>query len=176
MPPLAGHDEVMAGADEQVVTIEGHRLKLTKARMDALKRSPEPLATRALLELLGHAPKALEDLSNDLFGRKASLVMTNVTGPRDELYFAGVPIDRLLAWAPHPGKQLGMAVSILSYHGKAALTVISDAHLLPDPEVITDAFNAEFEKMLTKMAVRPKRTPAKRPATNKRPSRNLVKQ
>lgn len=130
-----------------------HRLKLTKSRMDALKRSPEPLATRALLELLGHAPKALEDFSNDLFGRKASLVMTNVTGPRDELYFAGVPIDRLLAWAPHPGKQLGMAVSILSYHGKAALTVISDAHLLPDPQVITDAFNAEFERVLQKMAV-----------------------
>ncbi len=58
-----------------------HRLALTKARMDALKRSPEPLATKALLSLLGRGPKLLEDISNDLFGRKASVVMTNVVGP-----------------------------------------------------------------------------------------------
>jgi WS/DGAT/MGAT family acyltransferase len=130
-----------------------HRLALTKARMDALKRSPEPLATRALLELLGRAPKPLEDFSNELFGRKASLVMTNVVGPREELYLAGVPIERMLAWAPHPGKQLGMAVSILSYRGTAGLTVISDAHLVPDPEVIARAFDREFRRMLARLAV-----------------------
>jgi WS/DGAT/MGAT family acyltransferase len=138
------------------------RLALTKTRMDALKRSPEPLATRALLELLGNGPKVLEDFSNELFGRKASLVMTNVTGPRDEMYFAGAPIERMLAWAPHPGKQLGMAVSILSYRGTATLTVISDAHLLPDPEVITEAFNDEFEKMLKKVASAAPKHPAAR--------------
>jgi hypothetical protein len=113
-------------------------IALTKSRMDALKRSPEPLATRALLDLMGRLPKVLEDFSNDLFGRKASLVMTNVTGPREELYLAGVPIKRMLAWAPHPGKQLGMAVSIFSYKGMAGLTVIGDAHLVPDPETITE--------------------------------------
>jgi diacylglycerol O-acyltransferase len=84
-----------------------HRLALTKARMDALKRSPEPLATKALLSLLGRGPKLLEDFSNNLFGRKASIVMSNVVGPREALYLAGVPIDRILPWAPHPGKQLG---------------------------------------------------------------------
>jgi len=124
------------------------RLAVTKARMDALKRSPEPLATKALLSLLGRGPKLLEDLSNDLFGRKASVVMTNVVGPAEVLYLAGVPIDRILPWAPHPGKQLGMAVSILSYRGMASLTVIGDAHLVPDPETITAGFNREFGKLL----------------------------
>ena len=143
-----------------------HRLALTKARMDALKRSPEPLATKALLNLLGRGPKLLEDFSNDLFGRKASMVMTNVVGPPEVLYLAGVPIDRILSWAPHPGEQLGMAVSILSYRGMAGLTVIGDAHLVPDPESITDEFNREFRKMLksaTAVAARtpPRRAPAK---------------
>jgi WS/DGAT/MGAT family acyltransferase len=124
------------------------RLALTRARMDALKRSPEPLATKALLNLLGRGPKLLEDLSNDLFGRKASVVMTNVVGPSEVLYLAGVPIDRILPWAPHPGKQLGMAVSILSYRGSASLTVIGDARLVPDPQAITGEFNREFKKML----------------------------
>ena len=147
-----------------------HRLALTKARMDALKRSPEALATKALLNLLGRGPKVLEDFSNDLFGRKASLVMTNVVGPSETLYLAGVPIDRILPWAPHPGKQLGMAVSILSYRGKAGLTVIGDAPLVPDPESITDEFNREFQKMLksaTAAAAKtpPKTKPARRNAT-----------
>jgi WS/DGAT/MGAT family acyltransferase len=125
-----------------------HRLALTKARMDELKRSPEPLASKALLSLLGRGPKALQDFSNDLFGRKASLVMTNVVGPHEVLYLAGVPIDRILAWAPHPGRQLGMTVSIFSYRGLAALTVIGDAHLIPDPELITSQFEREFQKLL----------------------------
>lgn len=142
-----------------------HRLALTKARMDALKRSPEPLATKALLSLLGRGPKLLEDFSNNLFGRKASLVMSNVVGPREVLYLAGVPIERILPWAPHPGRQLGMAVSILSYRGMASLTVIGDAHLVPDPEAITAEFKREFAKLL-----RGARSGAAKAAVKKAPS------
>jgi hypothetical protein len=76
------------------------------------------------------------------------LVITNVVGPQDVLYLAGVPIDSMLGWAPHPGRQLGMAISIMSYKGMATLTVIADARLIPDPEVITEQFNAEFQSML----------------------------
>lgn len=124
------------------------RLALTKARMDALKRSPEPVATKMLLDILGLAPKAVEDFANNLFGSKASVVLTNVVGPREELYLAGVPIDRMMAWAPHPGRQLGMAISIMSYRGMATLTVIGDARLVPDPEKITQEFNREFQVLL----------------------------
>ncbi len=103
------------------------RLRLTKARMDALKRSPEPVAIMALFNLFGRAPKAVEDFAVDLFGSKASVVMTNVAGPRQTLYLAGVPIDRFMFWVPHPGRQLGMGISILSYKGHATLAVIADA-------------------------------------------------
>jgi diacylglycerol O-acyltransferase / wax synthase len=123
------------------------RLATTKARMDALKRSPEPVAMRVLFDLFGRAPKALEDFANDLFGSKASVVMTNVAGPRETLYIAGVAIDRLMFWVPHPGRQLGMGISIMSYRGFASLGVIADAHLVPDPEAIATLFNREFEAM-----------------------------
>jgi len=53
---------------------------------------------------------------------------------------AGVPIERMMFWVPHPGDQLGMGVSIMSYHGKASLAVIADARLVPDPQAITDEF------------------------------------
>jgi WS/DGAT/MGAT family acyltransferase len=146
------------------------RLALTKARMDALKRSPEPLATKALLNLLGRGPKLLEDFSNELFGRKASVVMTNVVGPRQVLYLAGVPIDRILAWASNSGKQLGMTVSILSYRDMASLTVIGDAHLVPDPETIAGEFNREFEKMLKSATAAAAKTTSRRAPAPGRPA------
>ncbi len=123
------------------------RLAKTKARMDALKRSPEAAAMLALFNVFGRAPKALEDFATEIFGSKASVVMTNVAGPRKTLYLAGVPIERMMFWVPHPGRQLGMGISILSYKGTATLAVIADAHLVPDPEAITDQFNREFAAM-----------------------------
>lgn len=140
------------------------RLAATKAGMDALKHSPEPIATRVLFDILGRVPKALEDISNELYGSKASLVMTNVAGPRELLYLAGVPIDRMFSWAPHPGKELGMAISILSYRGLATLTVIGDAHLVPDPETITDLFNREFEAMRRALKADTAKPPARKRA------------
>ncbi len=139
------------------------RLRLTKTRMDALKRSPEPVAIMALFNLFGRGPKAFQDFAVDLFGSKASVVMTNVAGPRKKLYLGGVPIDRFMFWVPHPGRQLGMGISIMSYKGQATLAVIADAHLVPDPETITAGFNREFARML--QAVRrgtTKRAPARR--------------
>lgn len=150
------------------------RLTVTKTRMDALKGSPEAMATLVLFDLLGRAPKGVEDFANDLFGSKASLVLTNVVGPREMLYLAGVPIDHMVGWAPHPGKQLGMAVSIMSYRGMVSLTVITDAHLIPDPELITDLFNTEFKTMLTAHKAEGCRAPqkevvAKTPRASKTP-------
>ena len=148
------------------------RLRLTKERMDALKRSPEPVAILALFDLFGRGPKAAADLAVDLFGTKASLVMTNVVGPLGPVRLAGAPIDRLMFWVPHPGRQLGMGVSILSYNGEATLAVVADAHLVPDPETITIAFGREFARMVRTARARKAREAAARPATRggRRPS------
>jgi diacylglycerol O-acyltransferase / wax synthase len=143
------------------------RLATTKARMDALKRSPEGFATLALLNLVGRSPKPVEDLANHLFGSKASVVMTNVVGPKTTLYLAGVPIDRMMFWVPHPGQELGMGISILSYKGKATLSIIADARLVPDPDAITTQFNREFELMLRRVKGDAEKAAAKKPAARK---------
>jgi diacylglycerol O-acyltransferase len=124
------------------------RLVLAKAHMDEIKRSAQAPAMRLLLELLGRAPKAIEDLAGEIFGSKASVVLTNVAGPRETVRLAGVPVDRLLFCVPHPGDQLGMGLSIFSYRGMATLTLIADAGLVPDPQAITKAFHRELATML----------------------------
>ena len=145
------------------------RVLATKANMDALKRSPEPIAALALFNLLGRVPKVVEDIAAQMFQSKASVVMTNVAGPHEPLHLAGVPIERVMFWVPHPGKELGMGISILSYCGTATLAVIADAHLVPDPETITQEFNREFAAMLK--AVRAKKAPVGK-AASRRASRS----
>jgi len=124
------------------------RLRVTKAHMDALKRSPEPVAMRLLFDIFGRTPKVVSEIPQAMLSRKASLVMTNVMGARQTLFVAGVPIERLMFWVPHPGEHLGMGISILSYRGAATLAIVADAHLVPDPETITRAFQREFVTML----------------------------
>jgi diacylglycerol O-acyltransferase len=136
------------------------RLALTRERMDALKRSPEPIAMRVLFDIFGRGPKALEDLANDWFGSKASVVMTNVADPRDKLYLAGAEIERMMFWVPHPGRQLGMGISIMSYRGFASLGIIADARLVPDPQTIAALFDREFGALLRAAALAPAATHA----------------
>lgn len=124
------------------------RLRATKAAMDALKRSPEPVAMRVLFDIFGRTPKAVSDIPEAMFSRKASVVMTNVVGAPSTLYVAGVPIERVMFWVPHPGEHLGMGISILSYRGQATLAIVADAHLVPDPQTITRGFEREFGTLL----------------------------
>ena len=125
------------------------RLRVTKAHMDALKRSPEPVAMRLLFDIFGRTPKGVADIPSSMLSNKASLVMTNVVGSPETLYVAGVPIERVMFWVPHPGEHLGMGISILSYRGFATLAVVADAHLVPDPETITRRFQQEFVTLLS---------------------------
>ncbi|HTN50386.1 MAG TPA: wax ester/triacylglycerol synthase family O-acyltransferase [Burkholderiaceae bacterium] len=144
------------------------RVRATKANMSALKQSPEPLAALMLFNVMGRVPKALEDLSGRMFQRKASVVMTNVAGATEPLHLVGVPIERVMFWVPHPGTELGVGISILSYCGSATLGVISDARLLPDPEAITQEFNREFAAMLK--AVREKQETTNKAASRGEPA------
>ncbi len=151
------------------------RVRLTKARMDDLKHSPEPAAILALFNIFGRGPRTVEDFAVQLFGSKASLVMTNVAGPAETLYLAGVPIDRVMFWVPHPGRELGMGISILSYCGEATLSVVSDAHLVPDPESITEEFDREFDRMLAAVKRRKDKPTVARKAPRKVAKKRVVK-
>jgi hypothetical protein len=61
---------------------------------------------------------------------------------------------------PHPGNELGMGISILSYGGEVTLTVVADAALVADPESITRAFDTEFAALLKRAKQKPRRRAA----------------
>ena len=122
------------------------RLRELKQRMDALKDTTEPIVSFGILALIGMLPNRLEDVVVDIFGKKGTLVMTNVPGPRQTLYLAGAPFSEMMFWVPQSGR-LGLGISILSYNNQVMIGVASDNSLVPDPETIVAAFREELEAL-----------------------------
>ncbi len=122
------------------------RLRLTKRAMDKIKRSPEAVVLLSIMALMGHTPKTTEDMVSSILASKASLVFTNVAGPKQKLYFAGQGIKNIVFWVPH-AIAMSTGISIYSYNGSVSLGVITDAGVVPDPEIITDQFTKEFAAM-----------------------------
>jgi WS/DGAT/MGAT family acyltransferase len=119
------------------------RLRVLKARMDAIKNSTEAVVTYAVLNALGTASSSIEGQAVKFFGSKATAVMTNVPGPRQEIYLAGKAMRSMMFWVPQAA-HLGLGVSILSYAGQVRLGVVTDAGLVPDPAALIEAFQDEM--------------------------------
>jgi WS/DGAT/MGAT family acyltransferase len=113
------------------------------------KGSWEAPVTFAALNVLGRAPARITNRLVNTFGTRASVVMTNVKGPQEQLYLAGSPLTAVMAWVPTTGR-MGIGISVLSYAGKVRLGVLTDEALTPDPETIIAGFHAEYEVRLAR--------------------------
>lgn len=123
------------------------RLYQVHENMSALKSSRQPIATYLLLGALGLGPSQLQETALNILSQKTSLVMTNVPGPREPLYFAGRKIVQQMFWVPSTGS-VGLGISILSYDGQVQFGLIADRKCVPAPEEIIKRFRGEFEKLL----------------------------
>ena len=123
------------------------RLERVAACMRDLKGRRQAIVAFGLLAALGMGPAALQQPALDLLSRKASAVATNVPGPQQPLYLAGVEVRELMFWVPQTGS-ISLGLSILSYNGKVYFGVIGDGKRVRDPDAIVQRFGAEFEKLL----------------------------
>jgi WS/DGAT/MGAT family acyltransferase len=122
------------------------RLALVHERMQALKASHQPLMTLGLLAALGHGPRRLQDGAIDLLSRKASLVLSNVPGPREPLPLLGAPVDKMMFWVPQSG-EVGLGVSVLTYDGQVQFGVMADRALVSDPVALAAGFPLELRAL-----------------------------
>jgi len=120
-----------------------------KERMDALKGTPEAFVAFGILNALGHTSTTIEHIVNEVFGRKASLVVTNVPGPREPLYIDGKRLRDMMFWVPHPAR-LGVGLSILSYSGKVIVGVRVDEAVSKNPDRLVELFEEEASGMIEK--------------------------
>lgn len=123
------------------------RLRELKKRMDSIKKSSEAIVTFGVLNALGLASAEVESQAIGFFGAKATAVMTNVPGPREEIFMAGRSVRSMMFWVPQAAR-LGLGVSILSYAGEVRLGVVSDAGLVPHPAQIIAHFQEEMKAFI----------------------------
>jgi hypothetical protein len=103
--------------------------------------------TLGLLAAVGSLPAAVEDSAIALFTAKASLVASNLPGPRDPLRLCGAPISEMLFWVPQAGS-IGTGVSMLTYNGRVQFGVMSDRQLIPEPRKLVELIGDEFERLV----------------------------
>ncbi|PIE02617.1 MAG: wax ester/triacylglycerol synthase family O-acyltransferase [Acidobacteria bacterium] len=120
------------------------RLFELKKRMDHLKNSPEAIVALGMLKTLGLAPAELQKTVVNILSQKITSVMTNVPGPREKFYLAGVKVKDMMFWVPCSGKA-ALGISILSYGGDVRLGLATDRNLVPDPQQIIQGFYEEFQ-------------------------------
>jgi WS/DGAT/MGAT family acyltransferase len=122
------------------------RFQALKRHMDERKRSWEAPLVGRFLSLIGRTTTRARRTLFHLFATKITAVMTNVMGPGEKIYLASAPIESLLFWVPKTGP-VGLGVSVLSYAGQVRLGVITDQGLVPDPEALVAAFEAEYDAL-----------------------------
>lgn len=130
------------------------RLQVVHERMEALKSTPEAVAAFGILTGIGISPAEAQTRLVDVFGSKASVVMTNVPGPPIPLYIAGKELDSMMAWVPQAGR-VSLGLSIISYNQKVFVGVISDEGLIPEPDAVLAGFYEEFELLKELAAAKP---------------------
>lgn len=135
------------------------RLVEVSKRMDELKNTPEAAVALGILAGIGMTPAQIQNMLVDMFGAKATAVMTNVPGPVIPLYLAGQEIDGIMFWVPQSGR-VSLGVSIISYAGKVWLGVATDEGLIPDPDTIIQGFYDEYEILLDMARVAEAEAPA----------------
>ena len=119
------------------------RLMMTKRHMDVLKNSPEPFLVYQILGVIGTLPGDVAKQATSWFAAKASAVLTNVPGPRQQIYFAGMPLRDMIFWVPQSGT-IGLGISLFSYNGKVMLGLMVDEHLVREPQHIITGFESEL--------------------------------
>lgn len=113
------------------------RLFRIKHETRKLKKSWQPGLSWALAGSASLIPEAWRQPVADVFYGKASAVVSNVAGTRDERYLAGCRITEQMFWVPQAG-DIGLGVSIASYAGQVQFGVVADEAIMVDPETFLE--------------------------------------
>lgn len=76
-----------------------------------------------------------------------NLILSNVPGPRDQLYFLGCRVDSMYPLGPIIG-DAGLNITVMSLNGELGIGIIACPDLLPDLWSMADAFPDALKELL----------------------------
>ncbi len=115
-------------------------------QMNRLKQSYQAQVTYSLLDLFGRGPDILERRAIKLLSSKASAVLTNVPGPKQDVYLAGARLKQPMFWVPQTG-DIGIGMSIFSYAGTVQFGITIDKGIQADPVAVMAHFRESFHAL-----------------------------
>jgi diacylglycerol O-acyltransferase len=127
------------------------RLTAVRAELDRLKVSGESRAGEVVTEVAGLVPPLL--LSLGLYGgfrvphRQLVTVTTNVPGPPFPLWALGRRVRELHPFVPIADR-VRTGIAITSYEGVLFFGVTTDAHTVPDVDVLTDGIESALAALV----------------------------
>lgn len=123
------------------------RMAAVRRETQTIKDSPEAALGYGIVSAMGATSTEVEHSLLDILCSRATAVLTNVPGPRQTLVMGGKPIRRALFWVPQAGR-LGIGLSIFSYAGSIQVGVAADTGLVPNPQALATAIDAELAELV----------------------------
>ena len=126
-----------------------HRLlREIRTRMNRIKNSAEPAVLYGVQRAIAETPAALSVRITNYVADKAVGILTNVPGPRAPMALAGTEVRGILGWVPTSGNQ-PVGLCIFSYNGAVNIGIVSDAALLPDPDLLGQHIEQAVHRLAT---------------------------
>jgi WS/DGAT/MGAT family acyltransferase len=110
------------------------RLRVISEEMDRVKTSAQVRAGALIVGATGLAPPLVSSLAVRAMSgpRMFNLVVSNVPGPQQAFYLAGVPLRAVYPAVPLNPRNQAMTVGILSYDGGVYCGLLADRDSVPD--------------------------------------------
>lgn len=126
------------------------RLRAVSEEMDRVKRSAQVRAGALIVGATGLAPPLVSSLAVRAMSgpRLFNLVVSNVPGPQQSFYLAGVPLLEVYPAVPLNPRNQALTVGILSYDGGVYCGLLADRDAVPD----VDEAGRALERALSVLA------------------------
>lgn len=129
---------------------EGDRMKRLEACVRTLrraKRSKQLPMLMGLIQVVARLPRSPRKVFWRHLTRAASILFTNVPGPKETVQLGGADISSMHFFAPADG-HAGVVVGLFSYVGKLAISVSGDKGRISNPQRFVDLLSHEIEALI----------------------------
>jgi diacylglycerol O-acyltransferase len=158
-PELGNHFALVLAVLPHGIAGFRERLAVVHRRMALIRDSWEAQLIHASQAAIAVSPAPLAAALSGYLAGKAVGVLTNVPGPRAPMTLAGAPVEGMVGWAPTSGRQ-AVTACIFSYAGRVSIGFGTDRAVVPDPERLVAALDAEVAAATSALLTTEERTPS----------------
>lgn len=142
-PELGNHFALVLAVLPHGIDDFRERLGVVHHRMVQIRDSWEAQLVHLAQAGIAVSPAPLATVLSGFLAGKAVGVLTNVPGPPVRMALAGAPVEGMVGWAPTSGRQ-AVTACIFSYAGRVSIGFGTDRAVVPDPERLVTALDAEL--------------------------------